>query len=532
MKCMHRWAVLVALVSVVTVTNAKENDKKGWAWNFDGDTAGTVPADWSIRQTRPTKALAAWNIMADPTAPSKPNVLALTRTENDDPTFNLAIAKDTSFKDLDLTVKVKAISGETDQGGGPIWRCTDENNYYISRFNPLESNFRVYYVKEGRRKQLQSVRINTEPGTWYTVRVTMIGHHITCYLDGKKLLEATDDTFQDAGMVGLWTKSDAVARFDDLRVRNAHQQETSLLNLRRTIALPGVKGRIDHLTLDPSANRLFLAALGNATMEVVDLTAGKRIRSIDGLNEPQGILYIPGSKRVIVACGGDGTVHSFDANTFQETAQYDLGDDADNIRWDASKHLLYVGFGDGALGVLEPQRLTKQGDIKLAGHPESFQLDRANGHIYVNVPDARQIVVIDQKNNTVMARWKMTEATANYPMALDEAGNRLFVACRKPARLLVFDTVSGSRLTTTECVGDVDDIFYDAKRHRIYVIGGEGFVDVFAGSADAAYERLARVRTSPGARTALFVPERGLLYVALPAQEEQDAEVRVFQASP
>jgi iron(III) transport system substrate-binding protein len=187
-------------------------------WNFDDATAGQAPKDWSIRQTKPTTALATWKVVADPAAPSMPNVLALTETSNFDGTFNLAVADKTAFKDLDLTVKVKAVSGKEDQGGGPIWRCKDENNYYICRFNPLESNFRVYYVKDGVRKQLESAKIETEAGRWYTIRVTMTGPHIACHLDGKKLLEADDSTFPDAGMVGLWTKADAVTSFDDLTV--------------------------------------------------------------------------------------------------------------------------------------------------------------------------------------------------------------------------------------------------------------------------------------------------------------------------
>ena len=146
-------------------------------------------------------------------------VMALTETSNYDGTFNLAIAQNVRFKDLDLTVRVKAVKGEEDQGGGPIWRCRDENNYYICRFNPLEGNYRVYKVVEGRRKQLDSVRIETQADRWYTVRVTMAGDRITCFLDGKKLLEAQDDTLTEPGMVGLWTKADAVASFDGLTVR-------------------------------------------------------------------------------------------------------------------------------------------------------------------------------------------------------------------------------------------------------------------------------------------------------------------------
>ncbi len=192
--------------------------KEAADWNFDHATTGEAPKDWSIRQTKPTTAMATWKVIADPTAPSKPNVLALAETANYDGTFNLAIADKIAFKDLDLTVKVKAVSGKEDQGGGPIWRCKDENNYYICRFNPLESNFRVYYVKDGLRKQLESTKIETEAGRWYALRVTMIGPRIACYLDDKKLLEADDDTFPDAGMVGLWTKADAVTSFDNLSV--------------------------------------------------------------------------------------------------------------------------------------------------------------------------------------------------------------------------------------------------------------------------------------------------------------------------
>jgi hypothetical protein len=189
------------------------------AFNFDASKTGTAPDGWSIRETGQPTATATWGVSADSTAPSKPNVLALTRTENYGSTFNLAVADNTSFKNLDLSLTVKAVTGEEDQGGGPIWRCKDENNYYICRFNPLEGNYRIYKVVNGRRKQLDTAKVETEPGKWYVVRVTMLGDRIICYLDGKKLLEVRDDTFKDAGMVGFWTKADAATRFDDLVVR-------------------------------------------------------------------------------------------------------------------------------------------------------------------------------------------------------------------------------------------------------------------------------------------------------------------------
>jgi hypothetical protein len=182
---------------------------------FDEKPTGAVPSGWSFKETRPTKALATWKLVADPTAPSKPNVLALTHPENIDGTFNLAILG-LKYQNLTLAVKVKSVAGEEDQGGGPIWRCKDENNYYICRLNPLENNFRVYVVKDGMRKQLQSAKVESVAGRWYPVDVRMAGKHIECFLDGKKLLEVDDETFPDAGMIGLWTKADAVTSFDDL----------------------------------------------------------------------------------------------------------------------------------------------------------------------------------------------------------------------------------------------------------------------------------------------------------------------------
>ena len=192
-------------------------------WQFDKCDVGRVPEGWIIRETNPTETLAGWEIVEDDTAPSPSNVLALTRTTNYNGTYNLAIAEKSSFADLDLTVRVKAIKGKEDQGGGPIWRCKNQNNYYICRFNPLEGNYRVYVVKDGKRRQLDSIKVDTRPGKWYAVRAVMIGERITCYLDDRKMLEVTDATFAEGGMVGLWTKADAVTSFDDLHVKSLDQ---------------------------------------------------------------------------------------------------------------------------------------------------------------------------------------------------------------------------------------------------------------------------------------------------------------------
>lgn len=191
----------------------------GVSFSFDRDALGQVPPGWSVRQTRPSQP-ARWAVVADRTASSPPNAFAVTPAQGDEYTFNLALAEATAYRNVELVVNAKAVAGEQDQGGGVVWRCADENNYYVCRFNPLESNFRVYKVVQGRRNQLQSASVPTQAGRWYTLRVTMVGQLITCYLDGRKYLEVEDGTFPEPGMVGLWTKADAATVFDDLVVRS------------------------------------------------------------------------------------------------------------------------------------------------------------------------------------------------------------------------------------------------------------------------------------------------------------------------
>ena len=211
-------ALLLMCVAGCASTQPKPAPGEQVCWTFDDQTPQHSAQGWRIAATNPTAELATWQVLADRAASSRPQVFAVTKTENYDGTFNLAIAPEPSFRDLDLTVKVKPIAGKEDQGGGPIWRCQDENNYYICRLNPLESNFRVYVVSHGKRRQLDSAKVELSPDRWYDVHVRMCGDGITCELDGGHPLHATDATIQQPGRVGLWTKADAVTSFDDLRV--------------------------------------------------------------------------------------------------------------------------------------------------------------------------------------------------------------------------------------------------------------------------------------------------------------------------
>lgn len=209
-------AVVLALVGCASPAARSPGD---FIARFDQARAGQPPSGWRVAATNPTAPLARWEVISDPSAPTPPHALALTRTENYDGTFNLAIAEGTRFRDLELRVRVKAVEGQEDQGGGPIWRCQDENNYYVCRYNPLESNFRVYVVAGGKRRQLATVKAELAAGRWYEVFVRMTGDRVICELDGGMRLEVTDGTIARDGMVGLWTKADAVTSFDDFVVR-------------------------------------------------------------------------------------------------------------------------------------------------------------------------------------------------------------------------------------------------------------------------------------------------------------------------
>jgi hypothetical protein len=227
LRLLNLLSIALLLTCVAGCASAQHGPALGqqMCWAFDDQTPQRSAKDWRIAATNPTAELATWQVLADPTAPSPSQVLALTRTDNYDGTFNLAIAPQPSFRDLELSVKVKPVAGKEDQGGGPIWRCQDENNYYICRLNPLESNFRVYVVSKGKRRQLDSMKVELSPDRWYEVHVRMAGNGITCELDGGHQLHAIDATIQEAGHVGLWTKADAVTSFDDLQVRTLAVQE-------------------------------------------------------------------------------------------------------------------------------------------------------------------------------------------------------------------------------------------------------------------------------------------------------------------
>jgi hypothetical protein len=305
--------------------------------------------------------------------------------------------------------------------------------------------------------------------------------------------------------------------------------QTAPLKLTKTIALPGVEGRIDHFAFDAAGERLFVCALGNNTVEILDLRKGERIHSITGLGAPQGIAYIPELSRISVANDKGGICKIYDGKSFQPVGELDFKDDADNVRYDSATKQIYVGFGSGGIAVVNAPDGKQIGSIKLSAHPEAFELEKTGKRIFVNVPNSRHVAVIDRDKSEVVATWKTDLAFANFPMALDEANHRLFVGCRLPSKLVVLSTESGDVVAKIDISGDPDDVFYDRKRHRIYAICGAGKIDIIDQTEPNTYTASSKVDTADGARTGLFVSERDTLFVAVPHRGSQKAEIRAYR---
>ena len=301
------------------------------------------------------------------------------------------------------------------------------------------------------------------------------------------------------------------------------------LKLKQTIPLSGVEGRIDHFAFDPAGERLFVCALGNNTVEVLDLRKGQRIHSITGLGAPQGIAYIPELDRIFVSNDKGGICKIYDGKSFQVVGELNFKDDADNVRYHEATKKIYIGFGSGGIAVVNALDGKQVGSIKLSAHPEAFQLEKNGSRIFVNVPNSRHIAVIDRDKREVVAKWKTDLAFGNFPMALDESNHRLFIACRLPSNLVVLNTDSGDVIAKADISGDCDDLFYDTKRHRVYAVCGAGKVDVIDEIDPNTYKVSTTIGTADGARTGLFVSERDALFVAVPHRGSQQAEVRCYQ---
>ena len=302
------------------------------------------------------------------------------------------------------------------------------------------------------------------------------------------------------------------------------------LALVKTISLEGVEGRLDHLAVDSEKERVYVAALTNDSVEVIDLQKGRRSQTVSGPRGPQGLAVIPETHELVVTSGEDGVCRVYDETLTLVRFLSEL-EDADAVRYDPSTKHVYAGTANG-ITVIDPKGPTKVAQFPLDSEPESFQVENEGPNLYVNLPATYQVAVVDKNSGEVTARWDLLEARENFAMALDEKGHRLFIGCRRPSKVLVYDTERGSYVGKEDCVADADDMFYDAARKRIYVSGGQGYVSVINEVDPYLYQALGTVPTSPGARTSQFDPATGQLYVAVPHRRKQPAEVWVFKPRP
>jgi DNA-binding beta-propeller fold protein YncE len=341
----------------------------------------------------------------------------------------------------------------------------------------------------------------------------------------KKLLAVGVLVLATLGLLTLRTTRRAVAQ--------AQTRELFPLQLEEQIPVPGVAGRLDHFTADAKRRRLFVSALGNNTLEVIDVFAGRVIHSIKGLAQPQGPLYVPGVDKLYVANAEDGKVRVYDGATYTLRKSIDFGKDPDNMRYDEASKTIFVGFGedDGGIAMIDPKTDERVGKLyKTEGHPESFQVEATGGHIFVNVPDAGNVVEsIDRKTGAV-TKWPLKGLRGNYAMALNEEDHRLFTITRKTPMMVVLNTETGTEIARLRAAGECDDVFFDASRKRIYVIGAEGFISVFQQNDPDHFELIANVPSGIGIRTGYFFTRRDRFYVGVPAKGSEPAQVWTYEA--
>jgi DNA-binding beta-propeller fold protein YncE len=298
--------------------------------------------------------------------------------------------------------------------------------------------------------------------------------------------------------------------------------------LESKITLDHVHGRIDHLAVDIARQRLYVAELGNDTVGVVDLKNHAVTSTLRGFHEPQGVGYEPTTDTLYVANGGDGTVDLFQGADLTPIGKITLGDDADNVRVDPTTHRVIVGYGSGALAVIDPVSRKRIAVIRLKGHPESFQMDRSGEHIFVNVPNSGEIAVVDVNQNQQAASWTPAGLHANFPLAIDESHHRVLTVFRHPSKLGVFNAEDGTLVSSVDTCGDADDVFVDPKRSLVYVICGEGVIDVLVAQGNS-YVKSTQTATIGGARTALFVPDIDRLFLAVRATLSEPAAIWVYR---
>jgi DNA-binding beta-propeller fold protein YncE len=317
----------------------------------------------------------------------------------------------------------------------------------------------------------------------------------------------------------------------------AYAQQSLPLTQLQAIPLPGVVGKFDHFAFDPAGKRLFVAATGNHSVEVIDLTAGKVEQSIAGLGKPHGLAWVASTGSLYVADGTLAQLRVYKGMPLALVGKLKLSDDADDMVYNEATHLLFVGHGgsDSAnparIAVVDTTDLSLVTNIPVATHPEALEIDPQEQRIFVNIAENSEVAVMEGAGRGITDQWKLNGAADNVPLAFDAEHHTIYIACRKPATLIAVDAASGKEVSNISTGNGADDLFYDSALRRIYVIGGAGEVDVYHVDSRRALQPLGIIRTAAGAKTALFVPSQSLLYVGVPGVDGHPAEIRIYSAA-
>jgi DNA-binding beta-propeller fold protein YncE len=302
------------------------------------------------------------------------------------------------------------------------------------------------------------------------------------------------------------------------------------LQLTATIPLKGKAGGLDHVALDAKRERLFVANKANNTLDIVDLKSGKLIEQKPNQTAIQGIAYVPDLDRVFVGLGSNGLCNVFEGETYKTLKTIKFKDDADNVRYNPVKGIVYVAHAEKELGVIDAKSLVVKTNIKLPAAAEGFVFETKRPRLYLVTPEPSQIVVIDTDKNAVVTTYPIKSAGGGHAIALDEASHRVFVGCRKEPMVVALDTETGKEVATVPIPGDNDDLYYDGGRKRLYGACGEGSLVVIEQQGADQYKEVEKVPTAKGAKTCLYVAATGRLYLAVPRQEGKDGpEVWVYQ---
>jgi hypothetical protein len=304
---------------------------------------------------------------------------------------------------------------------------------------------------------------------------------------------------------------------------------TDYLKLEEIIPMPDVNGRIDHLDINLKEQIVYVGAMGNNTLEVADLRNGRIIHSIRGLDEPQGVGFIPQTHEIFVANGGSGDCYFYNASNFEKTGTIHLTSDADDVRYDSSQRKIYVGYRTGGIAIIDANTHKQIAEVKLPVHPESFQIDSKLNLLFVNLPDANMVGVVDLKQMKLVGEWEKDFPTANFPMAIDMSHQRVFVGYRHPAKLIVVDSKTGKEISANTMVGDADDLYYDNTTANIFVSGGGGYMNIFHQEDQDTYKQIANISTLNGARTSLLIPELRLFVLASRAAGGKNASLQLYR---